>query len=182
MLHFQRFVVNFWMFCNKWTSLEKTQKLKTQNNVILCTKSYKIVNKCMFLSLLWIFRFSCESRYFCGAEIFFDKSQILCQGKISETPQNTFIRHKNSKLRITWYCVWNCTKLRINVCFMSLLWIFRFSCESRYFCGAAIIIDKSQILCQGKISEIPQSAFSKNKNSKHRITWYCIQNDTKSCM
>ena len=32
----------------------------------------------------------CKSRDFCRAEIFFDKSQIVCQGKLSEIPQSTW--------------------------------------------------------------------------------------------
>jgi len=39
----------------------------------------------------------CKSRDFCRPEIFFDKSQIVCQGKLSEIPQSTLCWHKKWK-------------------------------------------------------------------------------------
>jgi len=87
--------------------LRQTQNLKTRNNVILCTNHVNSYIKCMIWVTFMDFPILLWEQIFLLSWNVLDKSQMFCQGKISGTPQSTFIGPQNSKLRITWYCVPN---------------------------------------------------------------------------
>jgi len=133
-----------WHICDVWSYDE--------------SKDFAQVSDCLSRKIIWD-----------PAE--FDKSQIVCQGKLSEIPQSILCYNEKWKVRNTQYYVWNETKYTNAACRMTYLWFMVLWWEQR-FCRAGNFFDNSQIVCQGKLSEILQSTLRWHEKWKVRNTQY----------
>jgi len=104
--------------------------------------------------------------------MFFEKSRIFCQEKLSQISQSTSFMHKNQKSKFHDIVLENGTKSWIYGAYFDILCFFDFIMKAE-ISGQPHFFDKSRFFCQANLSEISQSTSFMHKKSKVGNTQYC---------